>query len=180
MVDFGAAGSYEPRWPGVKELNLADQWRARWVNEQVLAENAPVHYVYSLLVMGDKGYGIRPVGGNRWGLLEGLAGTNSGEAFLKKAAKEWLGATLGKTELIGFFECRATMHNEEFKQGELTVRPLYVSVAKTMPETSPNAGYERRRFPLNEYVVALRARYPEFMDHIQLAMNRYSVMQAKG
>ena len=51
MVDMNALAAYEPVWPGVKELNIQDDWRARWVDEQELPDNAPVHFVYSLLVM---------------------------------------------------------------------------------------------------------------------------------
>ena len=180
MVNLGALAAYEPRWPGVKELNIADDWRARWVDEQELPENAPVHYAYSLLVMGDKGYGVREAGGNRWGMLEGETGGEAPDAFIKRAAKDWVGATLARVELIGFFECRATRHNTEFAQGELTVRPLYLAVAKTMSDVAPNKGHERRRFPMNEYAVAMRGRYAEFLDHLQQAFQRYAVIQAKG
>ncbi|MBK6560567.1 hypothetical protein [Candidatus Amarobacter glycogenicus] len=180
MVDLGAIAAYEPRWPGVKELNIADDWRARWVDEQSLPENAPVHYAYALVVMGDKGYGVRESGGNRWGMLEGATGGVASEAFVTKSAKEWIGATLSRVELIGFFECRATMHNKQFKQGELTVRPLYLAVAKSMSDVAPNKGYERRRFPMNEYAVAMRGRYAEFLDYLQQAFQRYAVIQAKG
>ena len=83
MVDLGAIAAYEPRWPGVKELNIADDWRARWVDEQSLPENAPVHYAYALVVMGDKGYGVRESGGNRWGMLEGATGGVASEDQLE-------------------------------------------------------------------------------------------------
>lgn len=180
MVDFNNVGIYEPRWPGVKELNLADQWRARWVNEQELPDHAPVHYLYGLLMMGDKGYAVRERGENRWGMLEGLAGNDSAEQFLKKAAKDRAGATVASAELVGFFECKPTRFNTEFTSDQTTVRPFYVVSAKSVADLPESSGYERRRFPLNEYAVAMRARYPEFMDHLTLAFGRYAVMQAKA
>ena len=182
MVDFASMGSYEPRWPGVKELNLADQWRARWVNEQQLPDHAPVHYVYSLLLMGDKGYGVRErdIPGATWGMVEGLAAGRSAEKFLKDELKAQAGATLGSAELVGFLECKPTRFNEEFKAGELTVRPIYVVAAKSVADNVGNAKFERRRFPLNEYAVAMRARYPEFLDQMTQAFSHYAVMQAKA
>jgi hypothetical protein len=177
MVDFASAGVYEPRWPGVKELNLADQWRARWVNEQELPDHAPVHYVYALLVMGEKGYALRETGANRWGMLEGLVGELSAEQFLKKAAKDRAGITLDEWALVGFLECKPTRHNTEFSADETTVRPFYVAVAKDVKDAPADSGFERRRFPLNEYVVAMRARYPELLDYLPAAFNRYAAMR---
>lgn len=179
MVDMNAIAAYEPKWPGVKELNIEDQWRARWVDEQVLPDGAPVHTLYSLLVMGDKGYALREAGGNIWGMIEGRVGDVAPEAFVKSAAKERAGATLAATALIGFYECRATRHNKDFEQGSTTVRPFYVVVAKSVTDVPPNSGFERRRFPLNEYAVAMRARYPELIDHLPAAFNWYAVYKAK-
>jgi hypothetical protein len=180
MVDFPGVGVYEPRWPGVKELNLADQWRARWVSEQELPENAPVHYLYALLLMGDKGYAVRESGGNRWGMIEGLAGDLTADAWLKQALKEQAGATLGRAELVGFLECKPTRFNTEFSKDQLTVRPLYVVAAKSVADVPEGSRFERRRFPLNEYVVAMRARYPELLDQLTQAFSHYAVMQAKA
>jgi hypothetical protein len=180
MVDLGAIAAYEPRWPGVKELNLADLWRARWVGEQELPAGAPVHFVYALVAMGDKGYATRERGAAKWGMLEGEVGDAEPEAFLKAALKERMGGTVARIELIGFFECKPTRHNTEYKSGEITVRPLYLVVAKKVDDLPEDSAYERRRFPLNEYIVALRARYPEFLDHIGLAANRYGFLRAKG
>jgi hypothetical protein len=177
MVDFASMPAYEPRWPGVKELNLADQWRARWVNEQELPEGAPVHYLYALLGMGDKGYAVRAAGENRWGMLEGLVGDLSAEDFLKTAAKERAGLTIGQTALVGFLECKPTSHNAEFTKDDVVVRPIFVVQAKSVADVPANSGYERRRFPLNEYVVALRTRYPELIDYLTLAVNRYATLK---
>ena len=171
--------AYEPRWVGVKELNLADLWRAKWVDEQELPENAPVHYVYALLLLGDKGYAVREAGANRWGMIEGLVGERSVDEFLEQELKARAGATIGQAEMVGFLECKATRLNPDFPAGHLTVRPLYVVAAKTVADTPPNSGYERRRFPQNEYAVAMRARYPEIIDYLSQAFGRYAVMQAQ-
>ncbi len=130
-------------------------------------------------MLGDKGYALRETGANVWGVIEGFVGDTPADTYLKKAAKERAGATLATTELIGFYECRATRHNKEFEQGSTTVRPFYVSVAKTITDVAPNSGFERRRFPLNEYAVALRARYPELLDHLPAAFNWFAVYKAK-
>ena len=179
MVDFNQMPVYEPRWPGVKELNLEDQWRARWVNEQELPEGAPVHYAYAAVFFGDKGYAARAIGANRWGMLEGLVGGLSADEYLKNSCKA-VGITIGEAELVGFFECKATSHNPEFEAGDLTVRPLYVISAKSVKDVPEGSAWERRRFPRNEYLAALRARYPELMDYLTLAFGRYAVMAAKG
>lgn len=180
MVDLGAIARYEPRWPGVKELNLADQWRARWVDEQALSEHAPVNYVYSLMLMGDKGYVTREKGESKWGMLEGDTGDVAPDAFLAAASKDRFGVTPARIELIGFFECKATRHNSAYSAGELTVRPLYLIAAKKVEDLPDSSTYERRRFPLNEYMVALRARYPELLDYLGLAASRYAILRAKG
>ena len=180
MVDLQAIAAYEPKWPGVRELNFADQWRARWNSESELPDGAPVFHAYAMVVMGDKGYATREKGGDRWGLVEGPVGDMAAEAFVKSAAKERTGATIAKAELIGFFECKATRHNKEFEQGSITVRPLYLLIAKKVDDLPANSGFERRRFPFNEYMVAMRARHAELEEYLAMGANRYGVMRAKG
>jgi hypothetical protein len=181
MVDFGAAGvAYEPKWPGVKELNFADQWRARWNDEHELPENAPVYQAYAMVMMGDKGYATRESGASKWGMVEGLVGDTPIDAWLKAALQEQTGATAGKTELVGYFECKATKLNADFESGEVTVRPFYVVAAKKIDDSPANPRFERRRFPLNEYMVAMRARYPELLDYLSKADERYAIMRARG
>ncbi len=180
MVDLGAIAAYEPRWPGVRELNLADQWRARWVDEQTLSEHAPVKHLYALVLMGDKGYATRETGQAKWGMLEGEPGDLTPEAFLVAAAIERFGATPARIELIGFFECKATRQNAGYESGELTVRPLYLILAKRVDDLPESSNFERRRFPMNEYMVALRARHPELLDYLGLAAARYAILRAKG
>ena len=178
MSDLAA---YEPRWPGVVELKISDQWRARFVDEQDLPPNAPVRYAYAILYMGDKGYVCREAGADRWGTLEGaLDGKERAEAFVKRIAKERVGAVIGKLALVGFLECKATSHNPDYEAGAVTVRPIYVAVAKKVGEVAEGSGYERRRLPLNEHFKALRARYPELDDYFGKAAQQYAVMRAKG
>ncbi len=180
MVDMSAIRAYEPRWPGVRELNFADQWRARWVDEQDLPAGAPVHVAYAVVLMDDKGYATREKGSAKWEMLEGEVGSASAEDFLKAALKERIGGSPARMDLVGFFECKPTRHNTAFKPDDVTVRPMYVVVAKKVDDLAANSKYERRRFPLNEYMVALRARYPELADAVGLAANRYGVLRAKG
>ena len=179
MVDLNAISSYEPRWPAVKELNLADQWRARWNDEPELPDGAPVQHIYALLFLADKGYAVREPGANKWGMIEGSPGDLTASEFLKASAKS-IGATIGNTELIGYFECRPTRHNTEFKAGDTVVRPLYVISAKAVKDVPEGSPWERRRFPQNEYMVAMRAHYPQLLEQLTKAMGRYAVLQAQS
>jgi len=178
MPDLAA---YEPRWPGVVELKISDQWRARFVDERDLPPNAPVAYAYAVIYMGDKGYVCRRTGDETWGTLEGsLEEQERPEAFVKRAAKGRIGATIGKLVLIGFLECKATSHNTEYEAGAVTVRPIYLAVAKKIEDVAADSDYERRRLPLNEHFKAIRNRYPELEDYFGKAAQQYAVMRAKG
>jgi hypothetical protein len=178
MSDLAA---YEPRWPGVVELKISDQWRARFVDEQDLPPNAPVSYAYAVVYMGDKGYVCRRPGEQQWDTIEGeLAEKEQPEGFVKRAAKERMGATIGKLVLIGFLECKATSHNPDYAPGTVTVRPIYLAVAKKVEDLPGESEYERRRLPLNQHFSALRARYPELEDYLGNAAQQYAVMRAKG
>ncbi|MBE0611781.1 MAG: hypothetical protein IH609_20535 [Dehalococcoidia bacterium] len=179
-IDLMNLPAYEPRWPGVLELNLQDQWRARWVDEQELPENAPVSWAYGMVCMGDNGYATRAKGGARWEMIEGPTGDKQPEAFVKQAAIERMGATAGRMELIGFFECKATRLNTGVKPGTITVRPFYLVVAKKVADLPEGSDYERRRMRMAEFMVAMRARYPEFEDYIGRCASRYAILRAKG
>jgi hypothetical protein len=179
-IDLMNLPAYEPRWPGVVELNLQDLWRARWVDEQELPENAPVSWAYAMVCMGDNGYATRVKGGARWEMIEGPTGDKQPEAFVKQAAIERMGATAGRMELIGFFECKATRHNTEFEPGTIRVRPFYLVVAKKVADLPEGSDYERRRMRMAEFMVAMRARYPEFEDYIGKCASRYAILRAKG
>lgn len=166
---------YEPRWPAVVELNLSDEWRARWNDEPLLPRDAPVDYVYVIVWMGDFGYVTRSVGEQVWRTVEGAP--EPGEkplAYARRAAREQAGAT-GQVELVGFFECKATSHNPAFPPGTVRVRPLYFIVAKRVKDLGRESPFERRRLPLNEHMKALRQRYPEFETYLGKAAGLYAL-----
>lgn len=171
---------YTPRWPGTVELNLQDQWRARWVDEQELPDGAPVAYVYAMVLAGDKGYLARPKEGGRWEMFEGAVGEEEASEFVERELAARLGVTAARLVLIGFLECKATRHNASHPMGTVTVRPLYLAIAGEVGDVPPASEFQRRRLPMNEFMVALRARYPELDDHLQAAAAEYAVMRARG
>jgi ADP-ribose pyrophosphatase YjhB (NUDIX family) len=181
-MGFPDIGSiYIPPPLAVVELNFADQWRARWVDEQILPKGVPVVYAYSLVFMGDRGYATRRVGDSVWSTVEGdMAPGEKPEAFIRRAAREQTGAIAARLELIGFFECKATSHNTEYPKDAVTVRPVYVVVAKQVRDVPEGTGYERRRLPLNEFMATIRARYPELGDYFGKAIERFAIMRARG
>jgi hypothetical protein len=178
MVNLSALAAYEPRWPGVVELNLQDEWRARWVDEQVLPANAPVNYAYAMVVAGERGYVVRRPGEKAWGMVEGATGDQHAQAFVEAETRARMGIEPGLVDLIGFFECKATRQNRAYPPGALTVRPLYLIVAKDVGDAP--AGWERRRLPMNEFMVALRSRYPELDEYLGKAALRYAVLRKEG
>jgi hypothetical protein len=181
MVGFGGFPSYEPRWPGVVELNLGDQWRARWVDEQELPPNAPVAYAYALVFMGDRAYLTRPIGEEPWRTVEGpVPPGEAPEAALGRLAAEQTGAVAARLLLVGFLECRATSHNPEYEAGAVTVRPVYALVAQEMTDLGPGSPYQRRRLLTNEHIEAIRQRYPELWKYLGKASERYLVLRARG
>jgi ADP-ribose pyrophosphatase YjhB (NUDIX family) len=173
---------YKPRWAGTLELNIGDRWRAVWVDEQELPEHAPVFYAYAMVFKGDKGYVTRPAASHEsWRTVEGdLEPGETIEQALERMAREQVGATLKRKSLVGFLECKATQHNRDFETGVVTVRPLYVLVAKTVDDLPAASGFERRRLPLNEHMAAIRKRYPELDQDMARGAQRYAVMVARG
>lgn len=169
-----------PAPPGVKELNLGDEWRATWEADPELPEGIPVLYGYAIVVCEGKGYIARREGDLRWRSVEGAS--QAGEkplAFAKRAAKEQAGATsIERVEQMGYYMCRATSHNPNFPPGATTARPIYLVVAKKVADTMRGTGFERRRLPMNEFADALRGAYPEFAESITKAVDRYMVIQA--
>lgn len=174
--------SYTPRWPAVRELNLNDEWRARWVDEDVLPPGAPVLFAYGAVFCGDRGYAVRPAGENLpWGALEvSMALGEDPAAVVAASARERMGAIVAQTVLVGLLECRATSHNPDFPVGTTTVRPLYLVVAKEMGDLPEGSPWERRRFPIADYLRALRARYPELDAYFGLAGQRYLVLRSQA
>lgn len=172
---------YIPKWLGVNELNIGDEWRAVWVDEDELPPDAPILYAYAVVLCEDKGYAVRRAGANNWGSVEGVVNADEPTvAWAKRAAEQQAGAVSPQPTLIGYFECKATSHNPDFPAGTATVRPIFLVVAKRMKDVGRNAGYERRRFPLNEFARVLRDHYPELNHAILKALDRYLVVQAKG
>lgn len=177
----GGMTVYIPPPPGAVELNLGDEWRARFVAEATMPKGIPMDYGYALLVMGDRGYVVRPRGQPQWGTVEAPA--EPGEkaaAWAKRAAKEQANAAVARADLVGYLECRATSHNPSFPPGATVVRPIYRLVAKTVKDLGPDAPFERRRLPLNEYAMAIRTRYPELHHYLVPALDEYIAMRARG
>ena len=172
---------YIPPPLGVIELNLGDQWRALWVDSDTLPAGIPVDYAYALVCMGDNGYLTREAGSELWGTVEGRPGPGEKPlACVKRAAREQTGAVAAAVELIGYLECRATSHNPEHEAGTTRLRAFYLFVAKQVKDLGRDAAYERRRLPLNQQMVAIRKRYPEFEDHFSKAASAYALRQARS
>jgi hypothetical protein len=169
------------RYPGALELNIGDQWRARWIPEDTLPGDVPVIYAYGIVYIGDKGYVVRESGEERWGMLEGeFSSVEKPEAFIKRAARERMGVVTGKVVLQGFLICKATSHNRDYPVGSTTLRPLYIVVGKQVGDVPKGSGYERRRLPMNEFGVMMRARYPEIEQYVADAFQHYAVLRSKG
>jgi hypothetical protein len=178
--DLGNMTFYTPPAPGERELNLGDQWRGRWVDADELPDYAPVTYAYAVVCAGDKGYVTRLKGESVWSTLEGSTEGLASREFLKKAAMDQMGVTVGKSELIGYLECRATSHNPDYEPGAMTLRPLYIVSAKKVGDIPDGSAYQRRRLPMNEFGRALRGRYREIDDYVEKALDRYLILHAKG
>jgi ADP-ribose pyrophosphatase YjhB (NUDIX family) len=179
--DLGNLASfYQPMPVAARELNFNDEWRARWYAQSELPENAPVAHEYAVVFMRDKGYVTRSKGTTVWGSPEGVRGDETPEAFVRRVIKEQLGATAATVELLGFFECLATSHNPLFPKDFITVRPFYLVVAKKIDDLPRDSEFEKRRLPINEFMPALRGRYPELAAQVQAAGQRYAVLRANG
>ena len=169
------------REPGVIEMNIAGQWRARWVEAAELPAGVEVTVVRGIIFADDRGYALRPHGGATWnGIEDELPAGEQPEAFIKRIVKERIGITVGTLVLIGYQACKATSQNTTHREGEITLRPLYLVVGKTVKESPAGSGYERRRWPVNEFGMVMRTRYPEFETRISELLQRYGVGRAKG
>lgn len=169
------------REPGVVETNIGDEWRARWVDTAELPDGVEVTLIRALVFSGDKGYAVRLGGTTNWiGIEEEVPAGEQTEKFLKRLLQERVAITAKTIELIGFQACRATRHNTTHPEGELTLRPLFLVIASKVDTVPVDSGCERRRMPLNEYGMAMRARYPEIEPHITTLLQRYGVMLAKS
>lgn len=185
MVDLGAMAAAAKKYnqsDAPVELNLSDEWRGRWVEDEPLPADVPALHVYGVVLMDDKGYVVRERGSDsRWATLEGAVGDGEKpEAALKRLAKEQANATPGRIEMVGFLDCRATSHNPNYPKDARSVRPIYMLAAKQIRDLGSTASFERRRLPMNEYMVAIRNRYPEIDDYIPKAVERYVILRARG
>lgn len=171
----------EIRWAGIVETNLGDLWRARWIPEEEFPTGAPVIFAWANLFAGDRGYVLRKKGETVWGTLDGDVSADEGPvAFLKRAARERAGITIGTLQPVGYLLCRATRHNPAYELGAPAIMAMYAAVAEDVGDVPDDSEYERRRLPLNEYGAALRLRYPEVEPYLVNATQRYMVMRAKG
>jgi ADP-ribose pyrophosphatase YjhB (NUDIX family) len=172
---------YRPRWLGVYELNLGDEWRAVWESAEELPPDAPVYFARVVVVADERGYVTRQSDDERWRTVEGyLDPGETPDAFVKRAALEQTGAVVKSTHLIGFLECKATSHNPDFEAGSVTVQPLYLAVGRTVTNIPDGSPYQRRRFPINEFMRELRAAHPEIERHVADAGQKYAVLRAEG
>ncbi|MCC7364234.1 MAG: hypothetical protein IT303_07655 [Dehalococcoidia bacterium] len=178
----GDLGSfYIPPPVGALELNLNDEWRARFTEADELPPNAPVQYGYAIVFKGDRGYVCRAGDDAVWGVVEGpFSEGEQTQEWLERAVREQLGATIAKCELFGYLDCKATSHNPQFEAGAVTVRALYLVAAEEVGEIPDDSPYARRRLPLNEHARAVRDRYPELVKYMSIGLNRYNVWRAKG
>jgi hypothetical protein len=173
--------NFRPRWVGVKELNLNDEWRAVWVDSDSIPVEAPVVYAYAVVAAEGKGYVTRPVAAAKYGIVETLVELGDDPAkAARDAALAQVGATAATVELMGYFECKATQFNKEYEPGTATVRPIYLIEAKKVRDIGKESGFERRRLPLNEFAVALRNRYPEMLDPLNKTVDLYTVRHVKA
>ncbi|MGI8925075.1 MAG: hypothetical protein ACR2HN_00335 [Tepidiformaceae bacterium] len=141
----------------------------------------PAVKAFAALYMDDKGYALRRRGEERWGIIEGAP--EPGEkplAFVRRVAREWAGAVPGKVVAIGYLDCRATTHNPNYPADSEGVIPLYIVAAKQVRDVPAASPYERRRLPMNEYLTALRNRYPELIEEMGKVVERYVIMRARG
>ncbi|MCC6385746.1 MAG: hypothetical protein IT302_00020 [Dehalococcoidia bacterium] len=172
---------YIPDPLAVVELNLGDHWRGRWVETDELPDGAPTTFGYVVVCMADKGYLTREKGTDRFGVVGGTF--EAGEkpaAWLKRVVLEQTGATPGRTQLLGYFDCRATSHNPDYEAGAATVRPVYLVSAKAIKDLGAKSRFERRRMPMNEFAVEVRKRHPEVDAQLQAAINIHMTLHLRG
>jgi ADP-ribose pyrophosphatase YjhB (NUDIX family) len=182
IPDLGQLAMIEPPRPGVTELNLGDQWRAVFIDPDEAPEGVPMTYGYLLAFMAGKAYVVRPRGSeDHWSTVEGAFTAGEGlEAWAKREIKEQLNATVGKLQILGLFECKATQHNTEHPRGTRTLRPLGFVVLKKIDDLPRTSAWERRRLPTNEHITLVRLRYPEFTKYFGDAASEYQLLLAKG
>jgi ADP-ribose pyrophosphatase YjhB (NUDIX family) len=185
MVDFAQAAAAAKKFNisnAPVELNIGDEWRGRWVDDEPLPAGVPVLHLYGVLLMDDRGYVVRERGSaSHWATIEGPVGPGEKpETALKRMAKEQANAAPARMEMVGFLDCHATSHNGDYPRDSRSIRPIYLFAAKQVKDLGSAAAFERRRLPMNEYLVAIRNRYPEIDDYLPKAVERYMILRAKG
>jgi hypothetical protein len=181
LPDLPTPAYVEPRYPGVKELNISDDWRARWETADELPEGPPATHVYGIVVFDGRGYLARPRGAEAWDALTGEVPSGERlEAAVRRLAGAQVGAHVDRVTIVGYMDCRATSSNSAYESGVMTVRPFVVAAAKKVADTTGDPAFERRRMPINEFILALRARYPEFYEQFGLMVDRYLTMRSRG
>ena len=171
----------EPSFGGTLEIILGRDWRAVYVDEEPVPDDRPALYAYALVVRREYGYVTERDGDEGWSIVEGETGEGeSAEAFVKRAAYERTGATVGRTLLIGYLDCTATSHNERFELNTHAAQPLYVAVADEVGALPEGSGYHRRRLPINEFQKEVRQRYPALWKYLSRGLDRYLILQRTG
>lgn len=172
---------YTTRRSWTRELNFEDQWRARWVGDDELPEDAPVNYAYAVVLRKDKGYVTRNSDDDTWQAVEtAMEVGDDPEAMIREAAYQQTGATTAHIFLIGFYEAKATKLNSDFEVGTVRVRALYAIAADEIENVPEESGYRRRRLPINEFQQALKLKYPEMLPHFREAVNVYMIKHTNG
>jgi hypothetical protein len=170
----------ERKIPGVRELNIGDQWRAVYAEEEK-PEGVPETHAYVVVVKDDRSYLLRRKGTDKWGTLEVEIpeGTPADEA-IGAALQERLGATLALLVTGGHFQCRATRHNTTHETGMPTMRGFYTAVVGEVEPQAEDAEYERRRLRFNELMKAIRQQHRELEPYLIKVFEKWLVMQTKG
>lgn len=168
-----------PNW--TRELNFEDQWRARWVEEDELPEDAPVNYAYALVMRKGRGYVTRKSEDDSWRAVEtAMEVRDDPEAMVREAVFQQTGATASHVFLTGFFEAKATKLNPNFEIGAVRIRALYAVAADTVEDVPGESEFKRRRLPINEFNETLKKQYPEMLPHFRKAVNDYLIKETNG
>ena len=171
----------ETHFHGTVEIILAGNWRAIYVEEDSLPDDAPALYAYACVVRGDYGYVTERDEGAGWQVVEGEIGEDeTAEEFVARAAYERTGAKISQTFLIGYLDCEATSYNERYENHFRALRPLYVAVASEVGPVPDGSDYHRRRLRMNEFQNELRKRYPTFHQHFMRGLGQYLVLERTG
>ncbi len=178
---FDPSSFYIPEPAGVYEHNLGDEWRGIWMDTEEVPEGILLSGCYLFLFMDGKGYVTRSSEDVTWGTPTGVPA--EGESFqqlVARMAKEQAGITLKKTIVHGMLGCKATSHNAKYPAGSISLQPFVIGIASKVDDIAASSGSMRRRLPANEYIAAMRKRYPEWERYVGDLVSRYLILEAKG